>query len=115
MEYVYLIPHADGTYEACVCARKPGKDAAKLTAEGAYPVEYYYRRLDVNGDSIIESEWCQDRQALIHNLNCDGQALHTIRSLWKFDSYRRVPAPVAEIFRRALAAWAALGSSEDWD
>lgn len=88
MNNVYLVPHEDGTYEACIAPVAPSKKAVMLTAEGEYPVECYYRRFDLNGDGIIEMYTCSNREELIHGLNSDGKACHTIRSLWDFDSYK---------------------------
>lgn len=88
MNNVYLVPHEDGTYEACIAPVAPSENAVMLTAEGEYPVECYYRRFDLNGDEIIEMYTCSNREELIHGLNSDGKACHTIRGLWDFDSYK---------------------------
>ena len=88
MNNVYLVPHEDGTYEACIAPVAPSENAVMLTAEGEYPVECYYRRFDLNGDGIIEMYTCSNREELIHGLNSDGKACHTIRGLWDFDSYK---------------------------
>lgn len=88
MNNVYLVPHEDGTYEACIAPVAPSENAVLLTPEGEYPVECYYRRFDLNGDGIIEMYTCSNRDELIHGLNSDGTACHTIRGLWDFDSYK---------------------------
>ena len=85
MDYVYLIPHDDGTYEARIQSSLPCESAVVLTAERKYPVVCCYRRLDVNGSSVYEHYVCTNREELLHGLNCDGEALHTILRLWDFD------------------------------
>lgn len=101
MNNVYLVPRDDGTYEAFVAPVAPSENAALLVAEGDYPVECYYYRKDMNGDSILESsEYC-NQHALIVGLNSHGLAFHTIRSLWDFDSYDGVPAEIGNIYDAA--------------
>ena len=101
--YVYLIPGEAGTYTASIQSAPPCEKAVVLTAEGKYPVEYYYRRLDINGSQVIESEVCANREELLYCLNCDGAALHTIRSLWKFDACKA----------RYHDAWAVFNAATD--
>lgn len=113
MNNVYLLPHDDGTYEAYISPVAPSEKAALLTAEGEYPVECYYRRHDLNGDGIIESYTCSNREELIDRLSYDGQSLHTIRSLWNYDSYKGTPEDVCAIFNAALEAWMELASMDD--
>lgn len=113
MNNVYLIPHDDGTYEACISPVAPSEKAVLLTAEGGYPVECYYRRMDVNGDGIIEVRDCSNREELIHALNSDGQAFHTVRALWGFDSYNSTPRDVCAVFNNALEALAKISAEED--
>ena len=110
---VYLIPHNDGTYEATVSAVTPPGFAALLTAEGEYPVKYYYHRMDANGDGILEVEVCANREELIAALNYNGTALHTIRALWNFDSHEYLPMDVRAVFYAAQNAWAILSAEDD--
>ena len=113
MNNVYLIPNDDGTYEACISSVAPSAKAALLTKERAYPVEYYYRRLDLNGDGIIESYTCSNREELIHALNCDGQALRTVCKLWDYDECKGTTEEVCAVFNAALDAWTELASMDD--
>lgn len=79
----------------------PAENATLLVAEGEYPVECYYYRQDMNGDSILESsEYC-NQHALIEGLNYHGLAFHTIRSLWDFNSYNGVTAEIGNIYDAA--------------
>lgn len=101
MNNVYLIPHDDGTYEACIQPSAPCESAVVLTAEREYPVEYCYCRLDANGSSVYRSNFCTDRDDLLHALNCDGEALHSIRWLWDFDAYKAKIHDAWTVFNRA--------------
>lgn len=101
MNNIYLVPNDDGTYEAFAAPVAPTENAALLVAEGEYPVECYYYRQDMNGDSILESsEYC-NQNALIWGLNSHGLAFHTIRSLWDFDSYNGVTVEIGNIYDAA--------------
>lgn len=101
MNNIYLVPNDDGTYEAFAAPVAPTENAALLVSEGEYPVECYYYRQDMNGDSILESsEYC-NQHALIVGLNSHGLAFHTIRSLWDFDSYDGVTAEIGNIYDAA--------------
>ena len=111
---VYLISHDDGTYEACVSPVATSEKAALLTTEGEYPVKCYYRRMDANGDGIIEMYECVSQEELIDRLNYNGNALHTIQALWDFDSYKGVSEEVCNVFNAALDAWAILSAEEEW-
>ncbi len=101
MNNIYLVPNDDGTYEAFAAPVAPAENAALLVAEGEYPVECYYYRQDMNGDSILElSEYC-NQHALIWGLNSHGLAFHTIRSLWDFDSHDGVTTEIGNIYDAA--------------
>lgn len=113
MNNVYLVPHDDGTYEACISPVAPSENAALLTAEGKYPVECYYRRMDANGDGVYEMHKCSTQEELIEALNYDGKALHTIRSLWDFDSYNEVSEEVCTVFNAAIDAWIVLSAEDE--
>lgn len=84
---VYLIPHHDAAYQACIASQPPTEDAIFLVAEGTYPVEYYYNRNDSNGCTLTEINECSDRESLIEALNGHGELYHRIRSLWDFEYY----------------------------
>lgn len=113
MDNVYLDPREDGTYEAFIASVAPSKNAALLTKEGEYPVECYYRRHDLNGDGIIESYTCSNREELIDRLSYNGQSLHTIKSLWDYDECKYTTEELCAVFNSALAAWAILTAEED--
>ena len=104
MNNVYLIPHNDGTYEACIDSVAPTDEAVALTREGKYPVLYCYCRLDSNGSSIYEATECTNRDELMDALNFSGRAWHTVRWLWDFDSYEAEYHPVWAIFNAATDA-----------
>lgn len=104
MNNVYLIPHNDGTYEACIDSVAPTDEAVALTWEGKYPVLYCYCRLDSNGSSVYEATECTNRDELIDALNFSGMAWHTVRWLWDFDSYEVEYHPVWAIFNAATDA-----------
>ena len=80
MNDVYLIPHADGIYEALIHPSAPCGSAAMLTAERDYPVVCVYRRVNLNGSAVFERYTSASREELLHRLNCGSEALHTI---WK--------------------------------
>lgn len=103
MNYVYLIPHDDGTYEARIQPSAPCGSAVKLTAEREYPVDYVYRRLDINGSPVYEGCTCFSREELLHGLNCDGEALHTIWSLWDFRAQKAHIHEAWTVFNAAAA------------
>ena len=98
---VYLIPHEDATYEACISPIAPSQNAVFLTGEGKYPVNCYYSRLDANGSAVYEMYRCSHRNELVDSLNYSGQAFHTIRFLWEFDSHRAVRHEAWAIFNAA--------------
>ena len=104
MNNVYLIPHNDGTYEACIDSVAPTDEAVALTREGKYPVLYCYCRLDSNGSSVYEATECTNRDELMDALNFSGRAWHTVRWLWDFDSYEVEYHPVWAIFNAATDA-----------
>jgi hypothetical protein len=101
MNNIYLVPNDDGTYEAFASPVTPTENAALLVAEGEYPVECYYYRKDMNGDSILESSEYTNQNTLIWGLNSHGLAFHTIRSLWDFDSCNGVSAEIVNIYDAA--------------
>lgn len=78
MNHVYLIPRADGTYGAHIQSSAPCASVVMLTTEREYPVTCVYRRLDLNGSAVYERYTCASREELLHGLNCDGEAMHTI-------------------------------------
>lgn len=113
MNNVYLIPHANGTYEAAITSMTPSENAVLLTAEGEYPVEVYYYRFDANGDSILEKTDYANSKDLIYGLKGHGNAFHVLRGLWDFDSYKELPDGVSAILNAAyeksmeiVARWA---------
>lgn len=101
MNYVYLIPHEDGTYEARIQPSAPCESAAMLTAEREYPVDYVYRRLDINGSPVYEGRTCASREELLDELNGDGEMLHTIWSLWDFRASKAHIHPAWVVFNAA--------------
>lgn len=101
MKNIYLVPHDDGTYEACIDYVAPTDEAVMLTSEGKYPVLYFYRRIDSNGSSVYEATECTNREELMDALNFSGKACHTVRWLWDFDSYKEEYHPVWAIFNAA--------------
>lgn len=101
MNYVYLIPHADGTYEARIQPSSPCESAVVLTPERKYPVECVYCRLDLNGSSVYERYTCATREELLVGLNCDGEALHTIMCLWDFRAKSNQPHDAWTVFNAA--------------
>ena len=105
MDHVYLIPHADGTYEACIQPSAPCESAVRLTAEREYPVTCIYRRLDLNGSAVYESYTCTNRAELLHGLNCDGEALHTILQLWDFEAGKAKIHEAWRVFNAATDAF----------
>lgn len=114
MNNVYLIPHDDATYEACIAPVAPTESAVFLTTEGEYPVECYYRRLDMNGSSVYESYVCANRDELLAGLNYNGKAFHAIRALWDFDSVKAEYHDAWTIFNAGYYADMKI-ISEEWE
>ena len=101
MNNIYLVPHDDGTYEANISSEAPSQSAALLVPEGEYPVKCYYYRQDMNGDFILEMAACANQEELICELNYHGEAFHTIRALWDFDSHDGLTSEISTIYQAA--------------
>ena len=98
---VYLIPGKDASYHAYIASEPPTEDAVFLVSEGAYPVEYYYHRTDLNGSTIVSACECASREELISALEWNGECYHTIRSLWEFELYEMRNEELCKLFDAA--------------
>lgn len=95
---VYLIPQDNGRYEAFIGAIPPHEDAVLLTAEGEYPVDYYYCRYDVFANPIYQLTQCVNQEDLISSLNWSGRCYHRVRTLWDYDDVETENARIHQIF-----------------
>ena len=98
MNNVYLNPHNDGTYRACIAATAPSEDAVFLTVEGEYPVECGYISDTVYGRDICEVYQCANREELIDGLNWNGCSSHFIFHLWEYDADELLPPDIWAVF-----------------
>ena len=95
---VYLIPDKEDTYRACIAIEPPAENAIFLVDEGTYPVEYFYRRNDLNGCSTYMMVECTTREELSEALNWNGKCRHRVVSLWDFDYNKTDNEPVLRLF-----------------
>jgi hypothetical protein len=84
---VYLIPDEDATYVSCVSDDAPSNDAIFMVEEGPYPVESWYKRHDLNMDSLLMTQEIHSREDLIKHLDFQGKCRNEIVHLWDFYTY----------------------------
>lgn len=84
---VYLISDEDFTYISCISDDAPSTDAIFLVEEGAYPVEAWHKRHDLNLDSLLMTEYINNRDELIEYLDFQGACRNEIVRLWDFYTY----------------------------
>lgn len=97
---IALTTNADRTWSAGITQDISHNHAVPLTAEGSYPVELFYRRTDMNGSSVFESETCPNRDTLLQTLNWLGKCGFVPLELWNYDIEKTDDTALLAIFQQ---------------
>lgn len=99
---IYIEPGQDLTWTAVVSQQAPSHAAIKLCFEQSYPVQLNYRRIDINGSSMLTSISCNNRASLIEALNWIGACRFPLHSFWDFDIERFEIPGLFDLFNACL-------------
>jgi len=100
---VFLKQEPDASWSACIASSVPGPEYVKLCDEGAYPVEFYFNRFDLNGSSVTEKDVCQTREELLASLAWAGQCRDTVLSVWDFNIHKNADPAIDKLFSDGFA------------
>lgn len=98
---VYLHLEKDATWTAQFAQELPGPGFVWLCRERTYPVEFYYKRYDMNGSAVFERDVCSNREELLESLSWCGSCHNAVRALWDFDSSQCLDAAIHKLFNDA--------------
>lgn len=98
---VFLHLEDDASWTAQFAQELPGPGFVRLCREGVYPVEFYYKRYDMNGSAVFERDVCSNREELQKILSWCGSCHNTVRALWDFDSSQCMDAAIHKLFNDA--------------
>ena len=98
MANVYLFPHGDREYHACITENPTEESAIFVVEEGAYPVEVWWKRHDMNMDSLWATETCESREDLIKLLDFLGECGHVVEELWGYKDSESTNEELSNLF-----------------
>lgn len=101
---IFLVQNPNKTWSAQISDKRPFRilsNVAELTSEKEYPVQIFYRRTDLNGSSVVDSDVCPNRDSLLQSLNWFGKCGYSILSLWDYEINRPISADLQAIFDNA--------------
>lgn len=120
MANVYLFPHGDREYHACIAENPAEESAILMVEEGSYPVEVWWTRHDMNMDRLWASEVCENREDLVKLLDFLGECGHVIEELWTYKDKESTNEALAHLFdicyeRKMEQLRAAIDDMWAWD
>lgn len=83
---IYIIPSDDARWAAVIDRQHDEPCAMRLCDEQMYPVEVFYRRIDLNGSTMLDSVVCHDRGEFLSFLNWAGFCRFLITSFWEYNA-----------------------------
>lgn len=95
---VYLILGEDATYTSCVSNDAPSTDAIFFVEEGDYPVDVWWKRHDMNMNSLWANETCENREDLIKLLDFLGECGHVVEELWGYKDSESTNEELSNLF-----------------
>lgn len=100
---LFLHLEKDATWTAQFAPDVPGRGFVKLCGEGAYPVDFYYKRYDINGSAVFERDVCSNREELQKSLSWSGSCHNAVHALWDFDSSKCLDDAIHKLFHDTYA------------
>lgn len=112
---VFLIPGTDNYWSAEISNLPPNDRAVELVAEGDYPADIYYERLDLNGSGVVDGYICHDRKELLQTLNWIGACGHTPLTIWDFDIDKPLSEGLCQLLQDTYEQKCKRIQALDWD
>ena len=112
---IFLIPGNNEYWSAFISTRSSDDYAVELVAEGKYPAEIYYERLDLNGSGVVDGCICHDRNELLQTLNWIGACGHTPLTIWDFDIDKPISESLCQLLQNTYAHKCKRIQALDWD
>ena len=98
--FIALTPNPDRTWSAGMTQDISASQAIPFVAEGSYPAELIYRRTDINGSGVFESETCKTRDELLQVLNWMGKCGFVPLELWNYDIEQANDTALLSVFQQ---------------
>jgi len=100
---IYVEPGKDLTWMAVASPQAPSHASIMLCFEQSYPVQLNYRRIDIDGSSMMTAISCNSRARLEEALNWIGACRFPLHSLWDFDIERFEDSSLFDLFDSCLS------------